>query len=89
MRGTRDKSNKSIVHIVGAWVQENRLAPGQVKVDEKNNGITAIPRLLDRLLLKGCILTIDAIGCQKDIAAGIIEKEADYILALKRNKGSL
>ena len=89
MRSTREQSNKSIVHMVSAWAQENHLALGQVKVDEKSNEITEIPRLLDLLVLKGGIVTIDAMGCQKDIAAGIIEKEADYILALKRNQGNL
>jgi predicted transposase YbfD/YdcC len=58
---------------------------GQVKVDEKSNEITAIPRLLDLLVIKGCLVTIDAIGCRKGIAAKIIEKEADYLLALKGN----
>jgi predicted transposase YbfD/YdcC len=58
-------------------------------VEEKSNEITAIPRLLEVLVLKGCIVTIDAMGCQKEIASKIIEKEADYILALKGNQGHL
>jgi predicted transposase YbfD/YdcC len=89
MCGTRNQSNKTIVHMVSAWAQENHIALGQVKVDEKSNEITAIPRLLELLELKGCIVTIDAMGCQKEIAAKIIEKEADYILALKGNQGNL
>ncbi|MDR2118476.1 MAG: ISAs1 family transposase [Tannerellaceae bacterium] len=89
MRGTRERGNKSIVHMVSAWAQENCLTLGQIKVDEKSNEITAIPRLLDLLVLKGCIVTIDAMGCQKDIAAKIVDKEADYILALKGNQGNL
>ena len=60
-----------------------RLVLGQVKVDEKSNEITAIPELLNILYLKGCIVTIDAMGCQKDIVKKIVEKEADYIITLK------
>jgi predicted transposase YbfD/YdcC len=60
-----------------------------VKVDEKSNEITAIPQLLDMLEIAGCIVTIDAMGCQTDIAAKIIEKEADYVLAVKGNQGNL
>jgi hypothetical protein len=86
MRGTREAGNKSIVHMVSAWAQENHIALGQVKVDEKSNEITAIPRLLDLLVLKGCIVTIDAMGCQRDISAKIVDKEAHYILALKGNQ---
>ncbi|MDR0348520.1 MAG: ISAs1 family transposase [Tannerella sp.] len=62
---------------------------GQVKVDEKSNEITAIPRLPDLPVLKGCTVTIDAMGCQRDIAAKIVDKEADYIPALKGNRGNL
>jgi hypothetical protein len=57
MRGTREQGNKSIVHMVSAWAQENHIALGQIKVDEKSNVITAIPRQLDLLVLKGCIVT--------------------------------
>ena len=62
---------------------------GQIKVDEKSNEITAIPQLLEILMLKGCFVTIDAMGCQKEIAKKIVKKEADYILALKGNQSSL
>jgi predicted transposase YbfD/YdcC len=76
---------ESIPYIVSAWATRSGLALGQVKVDEKSNEITAVPELLRVLELKGAIVTLDAMGCQKDIAAGIIEKHADYILALKGN----
>jgi predicted transposase YbfD/YdcC len=89
MRGTRSSGNKSIVHMVSAWADKNHLVLGQTKVEEKSNEITAIPKLLDLLALKGCIVTIDAMGCQKDIASRIIEEGADYLLALKGNQGNL
>lgn len=89
LRGSRDAGSKSIVHMVSAWANENRLSLGQVIVDEKSNEITAIPKLLNVLALKGCIVTIDAMGCQREIASQIILKEADYILAVKGNQGNL
>lgn len=76
---------ESIPYIVSAWASDNGLALGQVKVSDKSNEITAIPELLQALQLKGCIVTIDAMGCQKKIAANIIDKQADYVLALKGN----
>ena len=79
----------SIPYIVSAWASQNGLALGQVKVDDKSNEITAIPELLRALALQGCIVTIDAMGCQKDIAAQIIEKKADYVLALKGNHATV
>jgi hypothetical protein len=72
--------------MVSAWAEKNRTVPGQTKVDEKSNKITAIPKLLELLVLKGCIVTVEAMGCQKDIASGIIDKEADYLPALKGNQ---
>ncbi|GAB6010367.1 ISAs1 family transposase, partial [Dysgonomonas reticulitermitis] len=87
--GSRTSDKKSIVHMVSAWAEKNHIVLGQTKVDEKSNEITAIPKLLELLVLKGCIVTIDAMGCQKDIASKIIEKEADYLLALKGNQGNL
>jgi predicted transposase YbfD/YdcC len=87
--GSRDKKNKSIVHMVSAWAGLNNIVLGQLKVDDKSNEITAIPKLLKLLVLKGCIVTIDAMGCQREIASAIIEREADYILALKGNQGNL
>ena len=89
LRGSRDKGKKSIVHMVSAWAGVNNIVLGQLKVDDKSNEITAIPELLKLLVLKGCIVTIDAMGCQKEIASAIIDKEADYILALKGNQGNL
>lgn len=81
--------NQTIPYIVSAWASENGLALGQVKVDEKSNEITAIPELLHALELEGCVVTIDAMGCQKDIAAKIIAKKADYVLALKGNHATV
>jgi predicted transposase YbfD/YdcC len=75
--------------MVSAWASENRLVLGQVKTDEKSNEITAIPERLKVLALKGCIVTIDAMGCQTEIAQQIVAAEADYVLALKGNQGTL
>ena len=75
--------------MVSAWASENGLTLGQVKTEEKSNEITAIPELLELLDVKGCIVTIDAMGCQKKIAAKIVDKGADYVLALKGNQGTL
>ena len=84
-RGTRDKaSGQSPIHVVSARASENRITLGQVKTEAKSNVITAIPELLNLLEIKGCIVTIDAMGCQKAIAEKIIDKEADYVLALYR-----
>ena len=80
---------KAPIHMISAWSSRQRLVLGQNKVADKSNEITAIPDLLDLLTLKGATVTIDAMGCQKDIAAKIIAKEADYVLALKGNQGSL
>lgn len=78
--------DRSAIHIVNAWVDENDIILGQLKTYEKSNEITAIPELLDLLFIKGSIITIDAMGTQKKIADKIIEKEADYVLALKGNQ---
>jgi predicted transposase YbfD/YdcC len=82
-------TGKSAIHMVSAWASANRLVLGQQKVEEKSNEITAIPALLQLLELKGCIVTIDAMGCQKAIAQTIIKQEADYVLTLKANQGWL
>lgn len=74
-------------YIVSAWASENGLTLGQVKVDDKSNEITAIPELLRVLDLAGCIVTIDAMGCQKKIAQEIVEQGAHYVLSLKGNQG--
>ncbi len=75
--------------MVSAWAQQQGLVLGQRKVDRKSNEITAIPQLLKVLYLKGAIVTIDAIGCQKEIVSTIIDKEAHYVIALKKNQGGL
>jgi predicted transposase YbfD/YdcC len=75
--------------MVSAWANKNQMVLGQVKTDDKSNEITAIPTLLDLLELRGCIVTIDAMGCQKDIADKIIEQSADYVFGLKGNQGNL
>ena len=81
--------NRGPIHLVSAWSAKNRLVLGQVKTSEKSNEITAIPELLEVLDVAGCIVTIDAMGCQKDIAAKIIEGGGDYVLRLKRNHPTL
>lgn len=90
LRRSHDRANgKSAIHMVSAWAAANHLVLGQVKVDDKSNEITAIPELLAVLDLAGCIVTIDAMGCQKGIASQIVEQGADYVLALKENQGGL
>jgi predicted transposase YbfD/YdcC len=82
-------AGKAALHLVSAWASENGVLLGQRKVAEKSNEITAIPVLLEQLYLAGCIVTIDAMGCQKAIASTIIDQKADYVLALKGNQGQL
>jgi predicted transposase YbfD/YdcC len=89
IRGAKANGKKSPVHMVSAWANENNLVLGQVKVSEKSNEITAIPKLLEVLALKDTIVTIDAMGCQTNIATKIIAKDADYILAVKGNQEQL
>ena len=90
VRRSHDRnSGKRAIHLVSAWASANTLTLGQVKTEEKSNEITAIPQLLQMLELKGCIVTIDAMGCQKDIAQGILDRGAGYVLALKENQGQL
>ena len=90
VRGSKDSfHNKAAIPIVSAWASPNSLVLGQRKVDGKSNEITAIPELLDMLELKGCIVTIDAMGTQKHIAKKIIKNNADYVLALKGNQDYL
>ncbi len=86
MRGSSDDGTGTYTHLVSAWASANNLLLGQEKVAGKSNEITAIPKLLRILELKGCIVTIDAMGCQREIAKVIIERGADYILALKGNQ---
>lgn len=82
-------SSKAAIHMVSAWSSANGVVLGQEKTAEKSNEITAIPELLNTLAIKGCIVTIDAMGCQKAIAEQIIKQKGDYLLALKGNQGSL
>jgi predicted transposase YbfD/YdcC len=92
LRGSRRKTTDGLcpaLHLVSAWAGANHLTLGQVAVDGKSNEITAIPKLLDLLDLKGCIVTIDAIGCQKEIAKQIVEQGGDYVLAVKENQPTL
>lgn len=90
LRRSHDRSNdQQAIWMVSAWASENGVVLGQVKVDDKSNEITAIPILLELLELSGCIVTTDAMGCQKEIAAQIVAKQADYVLALKGNHSGL
>lgn len=90
LRGSYDRSKgKRTLHMVNAFATANGMSIGQLKVDSKSNEITAIPKLLDLLDVKGCLITIDAMGCQKKIAQKIRDKEADYLLAVKGNQGML
>jgi predicted transposase YbfD/YdcC len=88
-RSYQKKGGKAPIHMVSAFAARQRLVLGQVKVAEKSNEIIAIPKLLDMLAIEGAIVTIDAMGCQRDIAQKIVDKKADYVLALKGNQGSL
>jgi predicted transposase YbfD/YdcC len=88
MRGTA-KKGKEMVHMVSAWANSNQLVLGQRKVYDKSNEITAIPELLKSIYLEDCVVTIDAMGCQKAIAQLIVENKADYILAVKGNQKEL
>ncbi len=85
----RSKSANGPIHMVPAFATRQRLVLGQVKVSEKSNEIVAIPKLLDMLAIEGAIVTIDAMGCQRQIAQKIIDKKADYVMALKGNQGTL
>jgi predicted transposase YbfD/YdcC len=88
-RSYQKKGAKAPIHMVSAFAARQRLVLGQVKVAEKSNEIIAIPKLLDMMAIEGAIVTIDAMGCQRDIAAKILDKKADYVLALKGNQGTL
>lgn len=82
-------NGQKAIHMVSAWANENEIVLGQIKVDEKSNEITAIPQLLQVLDLRGCIVTMDAMGCQTEIIKEVREKDADYLVALKENQGHL
>ena len=81
--------SKGAMHLVSAWATQNTLTLGQVKTEAKSDEITAIPQLLELLDLHGCIVTIDAMGCQREIAQQIVDGGADYVLAVKENQGQL
>lgn len=90
MRGSHDKTKgKRAIYMVSAWAETNHLVLGQRKVSEKSNEITAIPELLRLIEIKGCIVTIDAIGTQTKIAKMIVNAGADYLLTVKKNQGKL
>jgi len=90
LRRSHDRTQgKAAIHRVSAWASHNHLTLGQQKVDAKSNEITAIPHLLDVLMVEGGIVTIDAMGCQKEIAHKIIDKKADYVLSLTENQPTL
>ena len=90
LRRSHDRTaGKEAIHLVRAWASENSLVLGQTRTDAKSNEITAIPELLKLLDVSGCIVSIDAMGCQKEIAQTILEGGADYLLAVKGNQGWL
>lgn len=90
LRGSHNKKKEvKMLHVVSAWASKNRILLGQIKTAEKSNEITAIPELLDMINVRGSIVTIDAMGCQQEIAKKIVEKEADYVLSLKDNQPTL
>jgi predicted transposase YbfD/YdcC len=90
VRGSGNKRQKEpALHLVSAWAAKNRMMLAQVKTEDKSNEITAIPKLLDMIDAKGSIITIDAMGCQKEIAQKIVKKEAGYVLCLKENQKTL
>lgn len=87
-RSFNTEDGKSAIHMVSAWSTANGVVLGQEKTAEKSNEITAIPELLNSLAIKGCIISIDAMGCQKAIAEQIVKQKGDYLLALKGNQGN-
>ncbi|OIN05327.1 ISAs1 family transposase [Oceanisphaera psychrotolerans] len=90
LRGTYDKGRRQgAIHMVSAFSAANQVVLGQVKTAEKSNEITAIPELLELLSIRGCLVTIDAMGCQRAIAKKVIDKGADYLLSVKSNQPSL
>jgi predicted transposase YbfD/YdcC len=90
VRRSHDRAaGRGPLHLVGAWATAQRLLLGEVAVDAKSNEITALPALLKGLALDGCIVTIDAMGCQREVARTIVAQGADYVLALKGNQGTL
>ena len=90
LRRSHDRAKgKKALHLVSAWASENRMVLAQLATEEKSNEITAIPALLRQLALAGCIVTIDAMGTQTQIASQMLEQEGDYALALQENQGTM
>jgi len=89
LRRSFQRAGGAFVHMVSAWATSNRVVLGQIKTDDKSNEITAIPRLLELLNVRGCLVTIDAMGCQKAIVEKIVEAKADYLIAVKDNQAKL
>jgi len=91
IRGASTKSDPNSIspHILTAWASDQGLSLGQLRVDDKSNEITAIPELIKKIVIKGSVLTIDAMGCQKNIVSDIISHQADYVIAVKGNQKSL
>ena len=85
---SRDEERRAI-HMVSAWANKQKLVLGQIKANEKSNEITAVPELLDMLDVEGCVITADAMSCQKEIARKITEKRANYVIGLKGNQETL
>ena len=86
LKGTQDKYvGKHAIYMVSAWATDDHVVLGQRRVDDKSNEMTAVPELLTYLALEGCIVSVDALNCQKKIAAQIVERKGDYLLALKDN----
>lgn len=88
VRGVAKRSDAHL-HMVSAWIREDRISMGQIRTKEKSNEIKAIPQLLETLNIKGSVITIDAMGCQRDIVKTIIHKESNYVLAVKENQPTL
>lgn len=90
VRGSHDRYHgKAAIHMVSAWASASRLVLAQVKVEDKSNEITALPEVLRQVAISGCVVTIDAMGCQREIAEQIVAQDADYVLALKANQPDL
>lgn len=89
IRGSKQKGPRSAIHMVSAWANDNNTVLGQLKVTDKSNEITAIPKLLEALFLENSLVSIDAMGCQRNIAAAVLAKKADYLLAVKEDQKEL
>ncbi len=90
LRGSYDRDDqRAAIHMVSAWAVDNGVVLGQVKTEEKSNEITAIPELLDLLSLNGCLVTTDAMGCQREVARRVVDQGGDYLLAVKDNQPKL